>query len=1005
MRVALLGCNARAHNAIGNQMAEKVAFFRERGAAIQVFLEEIEALHPGVRHLTKHLPEVATSGPAWDYLANADLVIADYAQHYNLLDYLALLAGKKPRLILDYHGVTPAEHWQGPQRELLERSACMRGVVWCADLALTHTEFAKKELQRATGFAAERIVVQPYPIDSTLFRPRENAKLRRRLQLGAGPVLLYVGRLAANKRVSTLIEAVAHLPDAQALIVGDTGDVYDEEAKRCRELAERLGVTSRVRFLGQVCDQELAEMYGGADVLVIPSLHEGYCMPVLEAMASGLPVVAARSTALPETIGDAGLTFTPNNAEDLAHKVRRIVGARAGEGPARPARPLRIAVVSFRFGAEVVGGAERSLLTMARALQRGGRTVEIFTTCTRHESAWANELPAGTFHEDGFPVHRFPIDFHDQAAHHEAIQRVREADGRLDEAAEQLYLRHSIHSAKLIEALHHQRDEFDAIIVGPYLFGLTHDVAREFPNHTLLVPCFHDESFARLRCWQQTYSEVGGVLYHSPEEQEFAERELGINHPRSAQIGTWISLSQGPRTEARGISGRYVVYCGRYSREKNVPLLLNYADRYERERPGRFQFVFAGQGEVQIPKAAWAQDRGRVTEEEKHALLAHAAALVQLSHQESLSLVALEAWAQGTPVIVNENCAVLHGQVARAQGGRAVRGYESFAETLDDLWERPEAWRTFGVQGRDFVARTYGSEHAYRECLESAVASLKTPLAQIMRERGLKRAAERDRPRWRERFGQFIEQVLDAEPARRTWDIALQPQISSCRAAAGSRTILVPVWIRNQGTMPAFSEGPARTELVAEVLDAATGKPVGNPSHNALPSLLAPGQSAPAAMLVTLPPSAGDYQLALRARCPAAASQESRRELVALNLGGGDGRQHAAAPGLLRETIQAALAEIHRLQRLPDDYLDVTQGRFARWKRWLKQKLLGNFKKAYVDVLSRQQTQLNGQLLLAMQQLADYCATLEHALQEMQKPSQREIQEETSRSAPRRERT
>ena len=109
--------------------------------------------------------------------------------------------------------------------------------------------------------------------------------------------------------------------------------------------------------------------------------------------------------------------------------------------------------------------------------------------------------------------------------------------------------------------------------------------------------------------------------------------------------------------------------------------------------------------------------------------------------------------------------------------------------------------------------------------------------------------------------------------------------------------------------------------------------------------------------------------------------------------------------------IQSALAEAHRLQRLPEDYLDVTEGRFARWKRWLKQKLLGNFKKAYVDVLSRQQSQVNRHLVTSVQQLAEYCATLEHAVHGLQQrlderrplmpPARDEIQPESPRDATR----
>jgi hypothetical protein len=81
----------------------------------------------------------------------------------------------------------------------------------------------------------------------------------------------------------------------------------------------------------------------------------------------------------------------------------------------------------------------------------------------------------------------------------------------------------------------------------------------------------------------------------------------------------------------------------------------------------------------------------------------------------------------------------------------------------------------------------------------------------------------------------------------------------------------------------------------------------------------------------------------------------------------------------LLEEIRKCLVEASQLQRLPDDYIDITEGRLAKWKRWIKRKLLGNFKHAYVDVLSRQQSRFNQQILTAITELADYCATLEHA--------------------------
>src|SRR5262249_25888263 len=114
----------------------------------------------------------------------------------------------------------------------------------------------------------------------------------------------------------------------------------------------------------------------------------------------------------------------------------------------------------------------------------------------------------------------------------------------------------------------------------------------------------------------------------------------------------------------------------------------------------------------------------------------------------------------------------------------------------------------------------------------------------------------------------------------------------------------------------------------------------------------------------------------------------------------------ASATGLAGPILQLAheaLADAEGLKRLPDDYADVTLGMFARWKRWLKSKLLGNFKRGYVDVISRQQSQMNQRLVTAIQQLAECCATLDHALRTLQqgsgthesKPSQREFADGT----------
>jgi hypothetical protein len=139
--------------------------------------------------------------------------------------------------------------------------------------------------------------------------------------------LLFIGRLAPSKRVGVVIEALARLrePSVHLAIIGDQSDLYELEAARCRALADQLGVNDRVHFLGRVSDRDLPGIYRCADLFVTASRHEGFCLPVVEAMASGLPVVAARAGALLETVGAGGLLFSPDDADELAQGCRTLL--------------------------------------------------------------------------------------------------------------------------------------------------------------------------------------------------------------------------------------------------------------------------------------------------------------------------------------------------------------------------------------------------------------------------------------------------------------------------------------------------------------------------------------------------------------------------------------------------------------------------------------------------------------------------------------------------------
>jgi glycosyltransferase involved in cell wall biosynthesis len=1012
MRVALLSYNARAADAIGNLIAEKLAFFLDHGADVRVFVESDRHTHPAVRPHCRVLCPEKPHEADWAFVVSADLVIVEYSQDYRLLELLPLLAPGKGRILLDYHSVTPPELWHEQNREAIEGGVRKRGLVWCADAVLAHSQAAALELE-TTGFPTERLLRLGHPVDRERFQPGAASQpLKSQLglgdlgELGKASIILFVGRLAPNKRVPVLVEALSRLkdltPPVHAVVIGDQSDLYRIEAAGCRQLAAQLGVADRLHIMGQVTERQLVDAYRSADIFVMPSRHEGFCIPALEAMACGLPVVAARATALPETVGGAGLTFVPDDADHLARQLKRVLksetetGRREDNELPSPVH-MRVAVVSFRYGTDFVGGAEKSLRMIAGTLHGIGHTVEVFATCTRAEHNWSNELPEGHSVDGGIRVNRFRIDRHDRHRHRESVRAILESQGPVAPETESEYVEHSLHSCDLVASLVQRRDELDAIVVGPYLFGLTLDVARALPEKTLLLPCFHNEPFARLRAWPMWYERVGGILYHSPEEQAFAEADLGINHPRAACIDGALDTDaagdpQAGRARA-GVPGPYVVYCGRYSAQKALPVLLNHAARYLQLHPDRFTFVFLGQGEVAIPKQPGIVDRGFVDEGTKRDILAGASALIHLSRYESLSYAALEAWAQGTPVIADRSCAVLAGHIGRCGGGRCVGAFDDFARALDDLSANSEAWRSLGRQGQDYVRARYGSGAELGRKVQEAIEGLGQPIAERMRARGLERAAELDRGRWRERFGELVERILDGGARSYREEVEVKPRSARRTVVAGSGTVLVPVRVVNRGSHAVLAEGPGRYVLCARMWEKGGERLTGQVAETPLPGMVIPGRAMSAVVALPVPLQPGTYRVVFEA-VPAARPEWHRPEFT-------EERDRASVPREgnhlilvvervasesvdsccipLLEAVEAALAEASHRQRLPDDYHDVTEGLLAAWKRRIKRKLLGNFKHAYVDVLSRQQSAFNQFIVTALQELVECCATLDHA--------------------------
>jgi len=187
-----------------------------------------------------------------------------------------------------------------------------------ADHILTISKTVQTDIQKLYGIAKDNISVA-YPGIDSRFTPRGD-KIHQ-----ARPYFLFVGALKPGKNIPALIRAFATFltqtkKPYDLLLVG--GDYWmDREIKKTIQM---FGLEHQVKILGYMSDVELPQYYRGAVALVSPSLYEGFCIPLVEAMACGCPVIGSTAGAMPEIICDAGLTVDPNDDKDIAHAMRLI---------------------------------------------------------------------------------------------------------------------------------------------------------------------------------------------------------------------------------------------------------------------------------------------------------------------------------------------------------------------------------------------------------------------------------------------------------------------------------------------------------------------------------------------------------------------------------------------------------------------------------------------------------------------------------------------------------
>jgi glycosyltransferase involved in cell wall biosynthesis len=194
-----------------------------------------------------------------------------------------------------------------------------------AQRILAVSQSTREDLVELLGIASERIDVVPQGVGEVRrAQPLAEAQTRARFELGERRVLLSLSAKRPHKNLLALIGALARIPAERRPLLVLPGYATWHEAE-LRALAESLGVAGDVRFEGWVSAAELEGLWELADAFVYPSLYEGFGLPVLEAMARGVPVACANTSSLPEVAGDAALLFDPGSEEEIAATIECLL--------------------------------------------------------------------------------------------------------------------------------------------------------------------------------------------------------------------------------------------------------------------------------------------------------------------------------------------------------------------------------------------------------------------------------------------------------------------------------------------------------------------------------------------------------------------------------------------------------------------------------------------------------------------------------------------------------
>jgi len=408
---------------------------------------------------------------------------------------------------------------------------------------------------------------------------------------------------------------------------------------------------------------------------------------------------------------------------------------------------VKIAFVIQRYGAELIGGSEFHCRLIAERLATRHQ-VEVLTTCAQDYITWKNEYPEGEDRIRGVTVRRFPTDrtrdlesfneYSDWIFHHEHTPA--------DE--EEWLQRQGPWSPALLAYLEQHHESYDTLIFFTYLYAPTVLGLRVDPARSILVPTAHDEPAIRLGLYRDVFSRPAAIAYNTHVERGFLKQLFSVEATIEETVGCGVELPPsrlhelqgpaqaapdstaddaddeagpsngagpaGPALSARGavfrrrhrLYGPIVLYGGRIDPGKGCEELLDYFSSYAAAN-GDATLVLMGLKLMPIPESPEVRFAGMLSETERVEALEAATVVVVPSPFESLSLLALEAFSVGTPVLANARSEVVVDHCQRSNGGLYYGNREEFHECLRLLVNDDRLRAAMGREGRRYVRANY----------------------------------------------------------------------------------------------------------------------------------------------------------------------------------------------------------------------------------------------------------------------------------------------------------